>query len=191
MRKPSKGNNARRPDASRAQLIQDFLRDGLTVTVGGVPIQITLGEAQPAVTRPATKAAAPPPKPRKARRRKSRRPIAPDPRDIRGYLATRMEGATLTALAAHFKIKRPVMKRLLKRMLDKQDVTLFKGAFFNNKRLRQRRITSKYTEALSQAAPPPTDVVEQVPASLAAVPDSEKEEPISPDAIPHPESDAA
>lgn len=189
MRKPSKGSNARRPSATRAQLIQDFLRDGLTVTVGGVPIQITLGAAQPAVARPATKAAAPAAKPRKARRRKSRRPIAPDPRDIRGYLATRMEGATLTALAAHFKIKRPMMKRLLKRMLDKQDVTLFKGAFFNNKRLRQRRITSKYAEALSQAAPAPTDVVEQVP--LTAVPDSEKEEPISPDAIPHPESDAA
>lgn len=193
-----------------AKLIKDFLRGGLTVTVGGVPILITVGtEAAthaPARTA-ARKAAAVAPKPRrKTRRRRSRTVTAPDPRDIRGFLATQMEGSTLTALASHFHVKRPLMKRMLKRMLDKKEITLFKGAFFNSKRLRQRRIESKWSaqaEAALRAATHPeavaTPVVPLAETVEAPTPTPEPEpppmqpvaeaqpEPTRPTAVPDPE----
>ena len=218
MRKPSKGK--RRPadrggTSKPAQLIRDFLRDGITVTVGGVPIQITLGAAQPlslaAAPRPAAakkaKAVAAAPKPRrKNRRRRSKRVLAPDMRDIRGFLATRMEGSTLTALAQHFKVKRPLMKRMRRRMLDKQEITLFKGAFFNNKRLRQRRIPSRYEPSRYEPArnepavyetpaPAPMDAHqdEHVDQTADASPEQETTAPVAeaaptvPTAVPDPE----
>jgi hypothetical protein len=154
--------------ASTSKLISDFLGGGLTVTVGGVPIFITLGEA-PARKgkRPVERAAAAPKVRRKVRRRKSRRAPLPDPRDIRGYLATQMEGATLTGLALHFKVKRPQMKKMLARLLAKKEITLFKGAYFNNKRLRQRRIATPY-EATLPARPMAQPVVDDAPVAAQA-----------------------
>ena len=205
-----------------AQLIREFLRGGLTVTVGGVPILITVGEGAAPAVRPAragsdrlartrdrlaqTRAVAPKPR-RKSRRRKSKRLLAPDPRDIRGHLATQMEGATLTALAQHFHVKRPLMKRMLKRMQDRKEITLFKGAFFNNKRLRQRRVASKYSETstaapelpkVMDAAEPDSrpELAELEPAApvaqhepVASVPDPEPEE--EPEATDYPHRNAA
>lgn len=198
-----------------AKLITELLAGGITVTVGGVPIRITLGEAhEEAAARPVatrtkakTKAAAEPKPRRKMRRRKNRRPEAPDTRDIRGYLATQMEGSTLTALAAHFKVKRPMMKRMLKRMLDKQEVTLFKGSFFNNKRLRQRRVPSRYDDSIPASVPagdnqmesfmesrPEADTVApEAPSAQAAPVEAPRAEttaeatPTAPTAVPDPE----
>lgn len=192
---------------SSAKLIKEFLRDGITVTVGGVPIMITLGHAKPQVSaRPAdakaakgaAKVAAQAPKRRKLRRRKSKRPAAPDPRDIRGFLATQMEGSTLTALAQHFKVKRPLMKRMLHRMIAKKEITLFKGAFFNNKRLRQRRIPSRYAEAPPTLGTPQTRGAVQahledrmeVPEVVPVVEAAPVEPPPEPEPAPEPIAEA-
>ena len=163
MTKRNKGTShqdtSRQARSQSSRLIRDFLRGGLTITIGDLPIQVTVGRRAASETparpsaRPASAVSAPKPR-RKLRRRKSRKVLAPDPRDIRGYLATQMEGATLTGLAQHFQVKRPLMKRMLARLVEKKEVTLFKGAFFNNKRLRQRRISSKWSEPVVAATSP-------------------------------------
>jgi hypothetical protein len=188
MKKPKPGAKA---TIVSARWIKELLQGGITVTIGGVPIQICLGPvaaaagaavaaagAKPSVAgarararRAGRAAAGPAPRrPRRIRRRRSRRVILPDGRDVRGFLATRTEGGTLSAVASQFKVKRPLMKKLLTRLLARKEIVLFKGAFYNNKRLRQRRLATKMfatpgipAPAAAAAERPPPPAAEREP----------------------------
>ncbi|MBI4859753.1 MAG: hypothetical protein HY815_05755 [Candidatus Riflebacteria bacterium] len=154
-----------------------LLKRGVVVTIGKTPCFVALGEEAPCwAAGPPTEDVRPPPavsssrRPRPSRRRPARSAL-PDPRELRGFLAARTEGATLTALTQHFGVKRPLLKRLLARLLAHREIVLFRGAFYNNRRLRQRRLKPRTDDTLAAAA------AAEAPAAAPPVPVAPSQEP--------------
>jgi len=69
----------------------------------------------------------------KLREEKGKLPAA---RDIFLYLVDKYEGVKLTALAAHFKVKRTLLKPIVGKLCDKGDLTNDKGTIYLQRRVR-------------------------------------------------------
>ena len=92
-------------------------------------------------------------RPSRRRSRPSRERI-PDGRSVREFLAKSSDGATLTTLSREFGVRRTTMTRLLARLLKKGEVEIYKGSYYNNRRLRRRRLA--FTPPPVAAGPIPT-----------------------------------
>lgn len=78
--------------------------------------------------------------PRSRRRARPSRERIPDGRAVREFLSKSSDGATLTVLSREFSVRRTTMTRLLARLLKKGEVEIYKGSYYNNRRLRRRRL---------------------------------------------------
>lgn len=52
------------------------------------------------------------------------------------FLSDKLEGAKLTQIAAHFEVKRPIIKPLITKLVTSEDPTQMGGKFFLQRRLR-------------------------------------------------------
>ncbi len=73
---------------------------------------------------------------KKRQKVKAAKQSLPTPREVFVFLADKLEGAKLTAVAAHFKVKRPVIKPLIAKLVASKDLTQMGGKFFLQRRLR-------------------------------------------------------
>lgn len=60
----------------------------------------------------------------------------PTPREVFVFLADKLEGAKITEIAAHFKVKRLIIKPMIAKLVAKKDLTQMDGKLFLQRRLR-------------------------------------------------------
>ena len=68
----------------------------------------------------------------------------PTPREIFIYMQDKLEGVKITGLAAHFKVKRMLLKPMIAKLVKSEDLTQVGGTLFLQRRI--RRVGGKKTE---------------------------------------------
>ena len=136
------GENEYMVSLSRPEVMAAFLAE--PKAVGQISESPTQTTHTPHSNESQRKTAKSPTRPRKARRRRqaSAREKMPDSRELREFLANHPKGGTLTMLAREFNVKRATIGRLLDKLIRKEEVVIFRGAYYNNRRLRRRRAGS-------------------------------------------------